>query len=184
MVSSAAISGLVRPWAARRAISSSRSVSCVGGSPRAGVITPGQSRARRRIREAAEKEEREFYYRRANEQWLRDLAPLGTNENKEYLEIAPWLIVVFKLVKTDEGGQVYYPNESVGIAVGMLLTSLHVAGLATLTHTPSPMRFLNQILDRPSDEEPIMVVAVGWPAPDAGVPDITKKPLDDVLMWR
>jgi iodotyrosine deiodinase len=80
--------------------------------------------------------------------------------------------------------KLYYPLESIGIAVGMLLVSLHVAGLATLTHTPSPMRFLNRILDRPPEEKPVMIVAVGWPAPEAEVPDITKKPLDEVLVWR
>lgn len=135
---------------------------------------------KQQIRDGAEEEERRFYSSRAGETWLEALEPLGTDEHKPHLTDAPLLIVVFEVRKPKP----YYPLESIGIAVGMLLTSLHVAGLATLTHTPSPMRFLNSILDRPADEKPIMVIPVGRPAPDATVPDISKKPLDEVLVWR
>ncbi|MGH9135448.1 MAG: nitroreductase family protein [Acidimicrobiales bacterium] len=141
------------------------------------VSEPG---LKRQIREGAEQEEREFYESRAAAAWLDALEPLGTDWHKPHLTDAPFLIVVFEARKPKP----YYPLESIGIAVGMLLVSLHVAGLATLTHTPSPMRFLNTILDRPPDEKPIMIVVAGWPAPDATVPDIAKKPLDDVLTWR
>jgi len=125
---------------------------------------------KRKIRAGAEAEEREFYASRAGRRWLDDLAPLGTDENKEYLEIAPWLIVVFKLMKDHDGGQVYYPNESVGIAVGMLLAAAHRAGLATLTHTPSPMNFLSEILDRPKNEHPYLLIPIGHPASGCQVP--------------
>lgn len=135
---------------------------------------------KQQIRAGAEEEERQFYSSRAGQAWLEALEPLGTDENKPHLTEAPLLVVVFEVRKPKP----YYPLESIGIAVGMLLTSLHVAGLATLTHTPSPMRFLNRILDRPDDEKPIMVIPVGKPAPDAIVPDITKKPLDEVMVWR
>jgi nitroreductase len=141
---------------------------------------------KRRIREAAEKEEREFYERRASERWLADLAPLGTDENKEYLEIAPWLIVVFSLARGDDGGQHYYVPESVGLASGLLLAAAHHAGLATLTHTPSPMGFLNEILERPSHERPYLLIPVGYPAEDCVVPAhaLEKKPLEEILVVR
>lgn len=139
---------------------------------------------KRRIREGAEEEEREFYGKRAGEEWLRDLAPFGTDDNKDFLEIAPWLIVVFKMMKTDEGGQVYYVNESVGIAVGMLLAAAHHAGLATLTHTPSPMKFLGEILERPEHERPYLLIPVGYPAEGCVVPDIERKPLEEILVVR
>jgi iodotyrosine deiodinase len=142
------------------------------------VVTDPQ--LKQQIRDGAEEEEREFYESRGAQAWLDALEPLGTDWHKPHLTDAPFLIVVFE-VRTPKP---YYGLESIGIAVGLLLASLHVAGIATLTHTPSPMRFLNGILDRPSDEKPIMVVAAGWPAPDATVPDIPKKPLDDVLVWR
>jgi len=145
------------------------------------VSEPG---TKRRIREAAEAEEREFYERRANEEWLRDLAPLQTGPEKPFLEVAPWLIVVFKLVKTDEGGQVYYLNESVGLAVGFLLAAIHHAGLVTLTHTPSPMGFLADVLQRPSHERPFLLLPVGYPAEGAKVPDIGRKALEEVLVWK
>lgn len=125
---------------------------------------------KREIRLAAEEEEREFYGRRASEEWLADLAPLGTDANKEFLEVAPWLIVVFKLVKDDDGSQTYYTNESVGIAVGMLLAAAHMAGLATLTHTPSPMKFLRDVLQRPDYERPYLLIPVGYPAEGCVVP--------------
>ncbi|MGH9246985.1 MAG: nitroreductase family protein [Acidimicrobiales bacterium] len=135
---------------------------------------------KRQIRDGAEDEERAFYESRAAAAWLDALEPLGTDWQKPHLTDAPILIVVFEVRRPKP----YYPLESIGIATGMLLASLHVMGLATLTHTPSPMRFLNAILARPPEEKPIMVIPVGWPASDAEVPDIAKKPLDDVLVWR
>ncbi len=141
---------------------------------------------KREIRVAAEREEREFYRRRANEAWLRDLNPLRTNEHKPFLETAPWLIVVFKLVRDDPGrgpsDQVYYTSESVGIATGMLITAIHLAGLVTLTHTPSPMKFLARVLGRPDRERPFLLLPVGYPADDCSVPDITRKPLDEIMV--
>jgi hypothetical protein len=135
---------------------------------------------KRRIRVAAEQEERQFYQRRAPKEWLEALAPLGTDSNKPFLENAPWLIAVFvrKWGKTTDGKKVkhYYPTESVGIATGIMLTALHQAGLATLTHTPSPMGFLNEILGRPADSErPFLLLVAGYPATDARVPDIERK---------
>jgi nitroreductase len=138
------------------------------------------------IRLAAEEEERRFYAGRANPEWLRDLAPLGTDPDKSFLDVAPWLIVVMKLMKDERedraSDQVYYVNESVGIATGMLLCALHHAGLATLTHTPSPMKFLAEILGRPEHERPFLLIPVGRPAADCRVPDVRRKPLDDVLV--
>lgn len=139
---------------------------------------------KKRIREGAEAEEREFYGRRAGEEWLRDLQPLGTDANKEFIEVAPWIIAVFKMVKGDDGGQAYYVNESVGIAVGFLLAAIHHAGLAALTHTPSPMGFLGSILGRPANERPFLLIPVGYPAPGCTVPDIARKPLAEILEER
>jgi len=141
---------------------------------------------KRRIRRAAEEEERRFYAGRASSTWLEDLAPLGTDEDKAYLEVAPWLIVVFRLTRNDDGGQVYYSDESVGISVGMLLTAAHHAGLATLTHTPSPMKFLADVLDRPDNERAYMLVPMGYPAEDCVVPEhaLKRKPLDEILVVR
>ncbi len=138
---------------------------------------------KRKIRLAAEEEEREFYTRRAPQRWLDALAPLGTDEHKEYLEIAPWLIVVFKLAKEADGTQVYYASESVGIAVGMLLAAAHHAGLVTLTHTPSPMGFLRELLGHPEHERPYVLIPVGYPADDCEVPGeaLRRKPLEDIL---
>jgi iodotyrosine deiodinase len=140
---------------------------------------------KRSIREAAEAEERESYERRMPEKWLRRLAPLGTDWRKPFLEVAPYLIVVFKVeFEVDESGDrepTYYAAESVGIAVGLLLAALHSAGLATLTHTPSPMRFLSEILERPRNERPFVLIPVGYPAPGARVPDIERKPLGEVM---
>jgi nitroreductase len=142
---------------------------------------------KRRIRIAAEAEEREFYERRAPQEWLDALAPLGTDANKPFLEIAPYLIAVFVQphgIQPD--GRIikhYYATESVGIAVGMLITALHHAGLATLTHTPSPMRFLNTLLGRPPHERPFVLVVTGYPAPGAGVPPITKKTLGEIATF-
>ena len=141
---------------------------------------------KRKIREAAEQEERSFYTHRANDQWLADLSPLGTDQDKPFLEVAPWLIVVFKLIAADDGGQVYYPTESVGLASGLLLAAVHQAGLATLTHTPSPMNFLSKVLERPSNERPFLLIPVGYPADDCTVPAaaLARKPLDEVMIVR
>ncbi len=137
---------------------------------------------KREIRLAAEEEEREFYERRASRRWLEDLSPLGTDPNKPFLEIAPWLIVVFALAKTDDGGMVYYREESVGIACGMLISAIHHAGLVTLTHTPSPMKFLAQVLRRPDHERPFLLLPVGYPADNALVPDLHRKPIDEIMV--
>ncbi len=143
---------------------------------------------KRRIREAAEAEERESYGHRMPPEWLEALAPLGTDWHKEFLETAPYLIVIFRvdfgLTQTAKGERKtkhYYVQESVGIATGFLLAALHLSGLATLTHTPSPMGFLSDILERPKNERPYLLIPVGLPAPDATVPAITKKDLADVL---
>lgn len=138
-----------------------------------------------RIREAAEREERAFYEGRAPERWLSDLAPLGTDWHKPFLEVAPALIVVFAQKHAAEAdARHYYVNESVGIAVGFLLAALHHAGLVSLTHTPSPMGFLGELLDRPDHERAYLLIPVGYPAPDARVPDITRKSLDEVLVVK
>ena len=136
-----------------------------------------------RIRAAAEQEEREFYERRANDEWLRDLAPLGTDETKEFLTVAPWLVVVFQLTKTDDGGQVYYLKESLGLACGMFLAAAQLAGLATLTHTPSPMKFLGDVLHRPEHERAFLLIPVGYAADDCMVPKkaLERRPLDEVM---
>ncbi len=143
---------------------------------------------KRRIREAAEREERDFYHGRAPNAWLEALEPLGTDEHKPFLETAPCLIAVFaQLYGFDaEGEKVkhYYVNESVGIAVGFLLAALHEAGLATLTHTPAPMRFLAEILERPRNERPFLLIPVGYPAAGARVPEIEKKTLEEVTTFR
>jgi iodotyrosine deiodinase len=137
-----------------------------------------------RIRAGAEAEEREFYGRRANAEWRRGLAPLGTDATKEFLTIAPWLVVVFQLAHADDGSQVYYLKESVGIACGMFLAAAQLAGLATLTHTPSPMAFLGDILGRPKHERPFLLIPVGYPADDCVVPAkaIERRPLDQVMV--
>ncbi len=138
---------------------------------------------KRKIRAAAEEEERAFYASRASAEWLAVLAPLGTDWNKPFLETAPALIAVFRQAYGLEGGEKrdhYYTQESVGIAVGFLLAALHHAGLATLTHTPSPMGFLNQILGRPVNEKPFVLIPVGLPAPSCRVPDISRKSIGDI----
>ncbi len=146
------------------------------------VVVSG-AETKRKIREAAEAEEREFYEHRASDEWKEVLKPLGTDANKPFLETAPYLIAVFlqKFGENEQGEKVkhYYPTESTGLATGVLITALHTAGLATLTHTPSPMKFLNQILGRPTSERPFLLLVVGYPADDAEVPDITRKSLDD-----
>jgi len=137
-----------------------------------------------KIREAAEKEEKEFYGHRATKEWLEDLNQFGTDWHKPFLEIAPYLIVIFRKIYDleDDGTQRknYYVNESVGIASGFLLAALHHAGLATLTHTPSPMNFLGEILNRPKNEKAFLLIPVGYPAKDAEVPDISKKPFGEI----
>lgn len=140
-----------------------------------------------RIRVDAEREEHEFYTQRAPAEWLEALAPLGTDEHKEFLEIAPYLIVVFAESSglTHDGRKVkhYYATESVGIATGLLIAALHHAGLATLTHTPSPMGFLNDILGRPSNERPFLNLVVGYPADGVTVPALTRKPLEAIATF-
>jgi iodotyrosine deiodinase len=142
---------------------------------------------KRSIREGAEEEEREFYRRRASAQWLSDLAPLGTDEHKPFLEEAPYLIVIFaqnqRILSDGSKTPNYYVSESVGIATGMLITALHHAGLATLTHTPSPMGFLNMILERPGNEKPYLVLVTGFPAEGALVPRIVKKELNEMATF-
>jgi iodotyrosine deiodinase len=171
-----------------------RAISVAGSAPSGANMQPWHfvivrdRDVKRRIREAAEEEERAFYERRAPKEWLDALAPLGTDWRKEFLETAPCLIVVFKVdyaVQRMADGQErrikhYYATESVGIACGLLLAALHVAGLATLTHTPSPMGFLGSILHRPKNEKPFLLIPVGFPAADAVVPNISKKPLDAI----
>jgi nitroreductase len=154
-------------------------------------VVVSDAATKRKIREAAEAEEREFYERRAPAEWLADLAPLGTDWHKPFLEIAPYLIVVFRLDYEPERladgtarpHKNYYVQESVGIAVGLLLAALHTAGLATLTHTPSPMGFLSEVLGRPKHERPYLLIPVGYPGRDARVPDIARKPLAEVRLF-
>ncbi len=150
------------------------------------VVVSG-ARTKKKIREAAEVEEREFYAHRASPEWLAALEPLGTDSNKPFLETAPYLIAVFlkKYDRLDDGRKVkhYYPTESTGLATGILITALHRAGLATLTHTPSPMKFLNEILGRPTNERPFLLLVTGYPADDAQVPDIDRKTLDEFVSF-
>ena len=139
---------------------------------------------KQKIRIAAEQEEKESYESRMSERWKSDLAPLGTDMHKPFLEIAPWLIVAFrKIYELDEHGQKhnnYYVNESVGIACGFLITAIHNAGLVTLTHTPSPMNFLGKLLDRPRNERAYILFPIGYPEDEIYVPDIHRKPLEEV----
>lgn len=150
-------------------------------------VAVGDPEVKRRIREAAEDEERAFYSGRAPREWLEALAPLGTDEHKPFLERAPWLVVVFAESygqKADgDRAKNYYVSESVGIATGILITALHTAGLATLTHTPSPMKFLNEILGRPENERPFLVLVVGHPEEGATVPDIGRKSLAEIAAF-
>lgn len=142
---------------------------------------------KKRIREEAEEEERKFYEGGAGDEWLKALEPIGTNDHKPHLEDAPWLIVIFAqrwgFFEDGERFKNYYVPESTGIATGFLLAALHHAGLAALTHTPNPMKFLNSLLNRPDHEKPIMILAVGHPSEDAKVPKVAKikKPLDEIL---
>jgi iodotyrosine deiodinase len=164
-----------------------------GGAPSGANLQPwhfvvvADASVKSRIRSAAEEEEREFYSHRAPQEWLDALAPLGTDADKPFLETAPYLIAIFaqSYGVLPDGRKVknYYVQESVGIATGMLITALHLAGLASLTHTPSPMGFLNQILNRPPNEKPFLLLVVGHPADDAMVPDIGKKSLEEIASF-
>jgi len=151
-------------------------------------VVVSDSAIKHEIRDAAEKEERDFYQRRAPKEWLEALAPLGTDENKPYLESAPYLIAIFieRHGKRPDGSLIkhYYGTESVGIATGFLIAALHHAGLVTLTHTPSPMGFLNRVLERPDRERPFLLLVVGYPGEDASIPDIKRKPLSEIAIFR
>jgi nitroreductase len=150
-------------------------------------VVVGDPAIKKKIREGAEEEEREFYHGRAPQEWLDALAPLGTDEHKPFLETAPYLIVIFAqsfgLLPDGRKVKHYYAQESVGIATGILIAALHHAGLASLTHTPSPMGFLNDILGRPSHERPFLILVTGYPAEGAMVPDIGKKPLEEIATF-
>jgi nitroreductase len=150
-------------------------------------VAIGDPAVKHEIRLAAEAEERESYDHRMSQEWLSAIRPLGTTWEKPYLETAAWIVVVFEEIHGyDDDGHVrknYYTKESVGIACGLFITALHHMGLATLTHTPSPMDFLSQILERPSNERPYILFPVGFPAHDAEVPDIQRKALDEVSVW-
>jgi iodotyrosine deiodinase len=149
----------------------------------------GSPEKKREVRLAAEEEERDFYTSKASAEWIEALAPLGTDADKPYLELAPWLIIIFGQRKGGllprEQRQNYYVTESVGIATGFLLAALHSAGLATLTHTPNPMRFLNRLCGRPPHEKPVMIVVAGHPTANATIPvhATIKKPLDEISSW-
>jgi len=139
-----------------------------------------------KIRAMAEEEERKSYNGRMSERWLKDLAPLGTDAVKEFIDVAPWIIVAMKRVYEIEDGQKYnnyYVNESVGLACGFLIAAIHNAGLVTLTHTPSPMNFLAKALNRPENERPFLLLPVGFPADNASVPDLKRKDLNEVVCY-
>ncbi len=150
-------------------------------------VVVGDPRIKAEVRRRAEEEERAFYREKAPKEWLEALEHLGTDEHKPFLEHAPWLIVIFaeryQPLRDGRKAKNYYVNESVGIATGMLITALHHAGLATLTHTPSPMNFLNEILERPEYERPFLILVCGYPASDAKVPVIRKKSLDEIAVF-
>jgi len=150
-------------------------------------VVVSDPRVKREIRIAAEQEEAEFYHRRAPQEWLDALAVIGTDERKPFLDTAPYLIAIFGKNHSElpDGRRVknYYVNESVGIAAGMLITAIHNAGLVSLTHTPSPMGFLNDILHLPPDEKPFLLLVVGYPAEDAQVPVIQKKSLEEIATF-
>jgi nitroreductase len=166
-------------------------VAAAGSAPSGANLQPwhfvvvSSKELKKKIRIAAEREEKDFYSSRAPESWLNDLEPLGTDELKPFLEKAPYLIVVFeKKYEKDENGatrKLYYTKESVGIACGILITALHLSGLVTLTHTPSPMNFLNSILNRPANEKPYLILVTGFPAENCSVPDINKKDIGEIL---
>jgi nitroreductase len=147
-------------------------------------VAVSDPRIKKRIRVAAEEEERHFYEHRASAEWLEALSMLGTTAEKPFLETAPWLIAIFEerwgLTAGGQRRKHYYPTESVGIATGFLIAALHNAGLASLTHTPSPMKFLNEILGRPRNERPFLLLVAGYPAEKASVPTLERKPLEEV----
>lgn len=149
------------------------------------VSDPG---LKRQIREAAEREEHEFYHGRAPAEWLEALAPLGTDEHKTHLTDAPWVVVLFRQthgVRPDGSRRTfYYTQESCGIAAGFFIAAIHQMGLVTLTHTPNPMAFLGELLGRPANEKAMLVMPVGYPAPDATVPDLRRKSLGEIVDWR
>lgn len=148
------------------------------------ISNPG---LKHRIRELAEREEKKNYEERMSDEWLNDIASLGTDWNKEFIDTAPWIIVVFRRLYDLEGSgrkKNYYVTESVGIASGFLLAAIHQAGLVSLTHTPSPMNFLGQILERPENEKPFLLIPVGYPAADAMVPDIHRRGLEEVAVFH
>ena len=151
-------------------------------------VVVSDPKIKKRIRFAAEKEEKEFYTNRAPKEWLDALAPLGTNEQKPFLEKAPHLIAIFaksyNILPDGRKVKQYYSQESTGIACGILITAIHNAGLVSLTHTPSPMNFLNEILGRPNNERPFLLLVVGYPAKDAKVPDIQKKKLSEIITFK
>lgn len=151
-------------------------------------VAVSNQKIRRRIREAAEREEKRSYRERMPEDWLRALEPLGTDWRKPFLETAPWLVVVFaeSYGLDPDGSKVknYYVQESVGIACGFFISAVHRMGLATLSHTPSPMGFLCEILERPANERPFILFPVGYPAQDAAVPDLERKALEEISVWK
>jgi iodotyrosine deiodinase len=150
-------------------------------------VVVSDAAAKHKVRVAAEKEERDFYQHKAPQEWLDALAPLGTNEDKPFLDAAPYLIVIFaqSYGVLADGRKVknYYVQESVGIATGILITAVHRAGLVSLTHTPNPMGFLNELLGRPSQERPFLILVVGYPGEDAAVPNIAKKTLEEIATF-
>jgi iodotyrosine deiodinase len=143
---------------------------------------------KRQLREAAEIEERRFYQELAPPEWLEALAPLGTDEHKPHLTDAPWVVVLFRQsygIQPDGGKRTYYyTQESCGIAAGLFIAAIHQMGLVTLTHTPSPMGFLGELLDRPANERAMLVMPVGYPARDARIPNLERKPLDEIAVWK
>jgi nitroreductase len=169
-------------------------ISAAGTAPSGANLQPwhfvvvSDPKIKQQIRKAAEEEEKEFYTKRAPKEWLDALAPLGTDEHKPLLENAPFLIAIFSKSYDElpDGRKVkqYYSQESVGIATGMLINAVHNAGLVSLTHTPSPMNFLNKILDRPNNERPFLILVVGYPADGAKVPDIKKKDLEEIVTYK
>ena len=151
-------------------------------------VAVSDAQLKQRIRDAAEREERAFYHGKAPADWLEALAPLGTDENKPHLSEAPWVVVLFR--KTyglrDDGTRraYYYTEESCGIAAGLFIAAIHHMGLVTLTHTPNPMGFLRDVLDRPINERAMLIMPVGYPSREARVPDLTRKPLEEIAVWR
>ena len=144
------------------------------------------NKIKKAIREAAEKEEYDSYHGRMSDRWLDDLKPIGTDWSKPFLEEAPWLVIIFKRVHETIDGEKrnnYYVNESVGIACGMIISAIHKAGLVTLTHTPSPMNFLSKILKRPDNERPYLLLPIGYPKDEVYVPDLQRKPLEEIAVF-